>query len=158
EYAISSLRSKSERSTLIVDACRGVQEAINFSRRLKTAMANEALTEAIAVEALSGRSSRLMASAAQERLVLNRLYRVSNHRSRWDSEITNSLIGAVEMLACSKGQTSGEDASAGGYYTSLLMQSAERWNSGRTQPSTHTTKDAHDYAASMLPAQQTPEY
>ena len=68
------------------------------------------------------------------------------------------LRGVVEMLACAKGQAADEDPSAGGYYTSLLMQSAELWDQRTIQPSTHSTKDAHDYAAAKLPSQQTPEY
>ena len=89
---------------------------------------------------------------------MNRLQRTATHRSRWDTALVASLRGVVEMLACAKGQTSGEDPSAGGYYTSLLLQSAERWDQRTTQGSTHTTKDAHDYAVTMLPPQQTPEY
>jgi len=62
------------------------------------------------------------------------------------------------MLACAKGQTAGENPSAGGYYTSLLMQSAELWDKRSTHAGTHSTKDAHDYAVTKLPSQQTPEY
>lgn len=62
------------------------------------------------------------------------------------------------MLACSKGQGAGENPSAGGYYTSLLMQSAIDWNGQRSAYQIHSTKEAHDYAARFLPPQQTPEY
>lgn len=155
-YAISSLKPKTNRGTLIVDACRGVADPVALLANLKVAMANESITKGVALEALQGRSM-VFASAADE-YVLNRLTRTSNHRSRWDTALTATSRGVIEMLACAKGQGAGENPSAGGYYTSLLMQSAEVWAKRTTQASTHSTKDAHDYAATKLPAQQTPEY
>ena len=62
------------------------------------------------------------------------------------------------MLACSKGEAASENPSAGGYYTSLLLQSAQVWEGHEISPATHSTKDAHDYAARKLPSQQNPEY
>jgi hypothetical protein len=155
-FAISSLKPKTNRGTLIVDACRGVADPVTLLSNLKVAMANESIIGAVAVEALQGRSMVFLNASGD--YALNRLTRTGNHRSRWDTALTTSSRGVVEMLACAKKQAAGEDPSAGGYYTSLLMQSAELWDKRATQASTHSTKDAHDYAAAKLPSQQTPEY
>jgi hypothetical protein len=120
-------------------------------------MANEYLGEAVAIQA--GQAKSLEQSPyARALVVLNRLTRTSNHRTHWDTALQSTLTGTVEMLACAKGQDSNEHRFSGGYYTTLLMQSADRWDQRSTQPGTHSTKDAHDYAASLLPPQQTPEY
>lgn len=76
----------------------------------------------------------------------------------WIAALKNSSNGIVEMLSCAKGQGAGEDPMSGGYYTSLLLESAEAWNNRWTVAKTHSTKEAHDYAASKLPSQQTPQY
>jgi hypothetical protein len=156
-HPISALKPKSERGTLIVDACRGVADPVALFANVKVAMLNASLTKSVAVEALQGRST-VFCSAMDTSRILNRIQRTASNRSRWDSALNASLRGVVEMLACAKGQAAGENPSAGGYYTSLLMQSAELWDQRTIQPSTHSTKDAHDYAAAKLPSQQTPEY
>ena len=155
-FLISSFKPKTNRATLIVDACRGVADALALLANLKVAMANESIIKAVAVEALQGRST-VFCNAA-EGYVTNRVLRTTNHRSQWDTALSTTSSGTVEMLACAKGQAASENPSAGGYYTSLLMQSAELWDKRTGRASTHSTKDAHDYAASKLPNQQTPEY
>jgi hypothetical protein len=157
EFAITSLKPKTNRATLIVDACRGVADPVALLANLKVAMANESITKAVAVEALQGRST-VFCSAMEESRIYNRLQRAASNRSRWETALNASSSGVVQMLACAKGQAAGENPSAGGYYTSLLMQSAERWDKRTTQASIHSTKDAHDYAVTKLPSQQTPEY
>jgi hypothetical protein len=154
-FAIASLRPKGDRATLVLDACRGVPDLVLFSSNLKVAMANEAIVKGAAMEALHGRSTEFPSVGDY---ILNRIARTANHRTRWENAITTSSRGLVQMLACAKGQASNENPSSGGFYTSLLMQSAERWNQHSTLPGTHSTKDAHDYAAAKLPAQQKPEY
>ena len=158
EFPISSLKPKTVRSTLIVDACRGVADPVTLLANLKVAMANESVVKAVAVDALQGRSVQFCSALEESLTILNRINRTASHRTRWDNALLASARGLVEMLACAKGQASGENASSGGYYTSLLMQSAQRWDQRSTQPGTHSTKEAHDYAAAKLPAQQTPEY
>lgn len=155
-FAVTSMRPKSGRGTLVVDACRGVPDLVLFSSNLRVSMANEAIGKGAAMEALHGRSTQFC--AASEGYVSNRFTRTANHRTHWESAVITSSRGLVQMLACAKGQASSEHASSGGFYTSLLMQSAERWNLRSSQSGTHSTKDAHDYAAGKLPAQQTPEY
>ena len=120
-------------------------------------MANEYLCEATAVQAREAKSLE-QSPSARALVILNRLARTSNHRSRWDTALQSTLKGTVEMLACAKGEDSNEHPFSGGFYTSLLMQSAERWDQRSTQPGIHSTKEAHDYAAAKIPPQQTPEY
>jgi hypothetical protein len=155
-FSVSSFKPKANRATLIVDACRGVADAVALLANLKVAMVNESIIKAVAVEALQGRST-VFCNAPDEYL-MNRLLSTSNHRAEWEKSLNAASGGTVEMLACSKGQAAGENPSAGGYYTSLLMQSAELWNKRIIKALIHSTKDAHDYAASKLPVQQTPEY
>jgi len=157
-YSTTKLKPKSNKGTLIIDSCRGVSEAKRYSFT-KTAFANES-AHAVALNASMGRSV-VFASAHEldERLILNRAGYVIRPRQIWEESIKRSLAGIVEMLACSKGQAAEEDPAAGGYYTSLLMQSADLWQVGASSGSIHTTKEAHDFAAYRLPpAQQKPEY
>jgi hypothetical protein len=158
EFPISSLRPKTARSTLIVDACRGIADPIALLANLKVAMANESIVKAVAVDALQGRSVQFCSAVEESLTILNRISRTASHRTSWDNALHSSSRGLVQMLACSRGQDSGENGSSGGYYTSLLMQSAQRWDQHSTNPGTHSTKDAHEYAAATLPPQQTPEY
>lgn len=152
-YATSNLRPKTKKGTLIIDSCRGVQPD-NFS---KTACLHAG--HAVAREAFYGRSVTFAsANELNERIILNRAGVAPTSRQKWEKSLGSSLQGIVEMLACSKGQAADEDPTAGGYYTSLLLQSADFWTMNRSAVDIHTTKDAHDYAASKLPPQQTPQY
>lgn len=157
QFPISSLKPKTDRGTVVIDACRGPAELVSFSASRHVAIANEYLGESLAIQAREAKSLD-QSPSARALVILNRLSRTSNHRTRWDTTLQSTLKGTVEMLACAKGQDSNENPLSGGYYTTLLMQSADRWEQRSTQPGTHSTKDAHDYAAARLPAQQTPEY
>ena len=156
-YSVSSLKPKGNKGTLIVDSCRGVAEAKKYY------FTNEAFSvfsgHAVALNASRGRDV-VFASANElsERLVRNRAGYVIKPREKWEESVKSSSSGTVQMLACARGQAAEEDPAAGGYYTSLLLQSADLWQLTAASASIHTTKNAHDYAASKLPAQQTPEY
>jgi hypothetical protein len=146
EFAISSLKPKTQQGTVIIDSCRGVTQ--NYTIRAKMAIANEIVNRSLASARLSeGQRNRL------ENFTI-----VTTHRQSWEGAFSRASAGIVEMLACSKGQAAAEDPSAGGYYTTLLLQSAEVWEQEKTSSGIQTTKDAHDYAAAKLPPQQTPEY
>jgi hypothetical protein len=148
---IDRLRPTSKRGTLVVDACRGViGETRNFAFGSKMALMNEALERSVVINARQGRSTDFTR--------LNSLNATPRHRSAWGLSLMSSLDGTVEMLACSEGQDALEDPSSGGYYTSLLLQSAEEWKQRNNTDPIHSTRSAHDYAASLLPPQQKPEY
>ena len=152
-YPIESLKPSSRQGTLIVDACRGVEEAVNFSFG-EIAVANESRVRS--VELSAARHGYVMASDYYRSMQkLGELK--SRHYSNWESALNGSLRGIVTMLACSKGQAAGEDPDAGGLYTSQLLNSVVEWQK-KVAEGIHTTKDAHDYAARNLPRQQTPEY
>ena len=153
DFPIESLKPKGRQGTLIVDSCRGVErEPYGPSGQ---AVANELLNRSTVRDARAAQFSS--AVEASESLNLKRSGKIITHRQIWDEELKKCGVGVVEMLACAKGQAAGEDPSAGGYYTSLLLESADSWKRTATT-SAHTTKDAHDYAAAKLPEQQTPEY
>lgn len=156
-YPIASLKPKGIKGTLIIDACRGIDDARAYSAMVKEAFLREALNISIANEALQGRAS-VFASASAPPLLLNRAAVLNKFRTKWNNALNSCSGGVVQMLACAKGQAAGENPSAGGYYTSLLLHSAALWDQRTTSPAVHTTKEAHDYAASKLPRQQTPEY
>jgi hypothetical protein len=154
-FPIASLTPKCLRGTLIVDSCRGVEWAEFFNAQ---AAANEVLNRSVAYDALKGRATMFASSAEiSEHLLLKSSGKIVTHRQIWEEALKKCPNGVVEMLACAKGQAAEEDASAGGYYTSLLLQSADLWKQ-TTTATVHTTKDAHDYAAANLPQQQTPAY
>ena len=154
-FPISSLKPKSQRGTLIVDSCRGVERTAFLAAQ---AAADELMNRSVAYDSLKGHATTFASSAEiSEHLLLKRAGKIVTHRQIWEEALKKCANGVVEMLACAKGQEAEEDASAGGYYTSLLLQSADLWQQTATVP-VHTTKDAHDYAAKNLPVQQTPEY
>jgi hypothetical protein len=154
-YSIASLKPKGDKGTLIIDSCRGVSVMENMSFGNKIAAINESQGLVTASAALRGRATEF----ANATTILNRAEQVQKHHAIWCADLTCCSNGIVEMLACAKGQAAQEDPTAGGYYTSLLLQSAELWQQSSTFAKVHSTKNAHDYAASMLPPkQQAPEY
>jgi len=148
-YPISGLRPKSEKGTLIIDSCRGIDSArvISFSAA-KTRYLAEA-SEGHAVIANSARGYSTKFGSADKR---------RDHHIRWNFALILANKGVVEMYACSKGEGANEDPNAGGYYTSLLLQSADLWQQLGGDGNIYTTKDAHNHAVSKLPPQQNPEY
>ena len=155
-FPVSQLKPAVDRATVIVDSCRGITPAQRVSFiKTATAFANEAQTELVAKNALEEGRATVFASHDS---IYNRSTNFSMRQNNWEKAIKDSAKGIVEMLSCAKGQGAGEDPSAGGYYTSLLLQSAAKWLERTTTSKVHSTKEAHDHAASLLPAQQTPEY
>jgi hypothetical protein len=152
-FPTSLLRPRTSRGTLIVDSCRGIASGRYTFKTNAIALANATVGSVIAFNAIEGRSSNVLLEGP----ILNRAYAEDSVRSKWESGFGISS-GTVEMYSCAKGQGAEEDPNAGGYYTSLLLASADAWNKGRNYESIHTTKAAHDYAVKMLPPQQTPEY
>jgi len=154
-FPIALLTPDSDRATVIVDACRGVEKINAYIINTKAAMLNASLNEAVLTKALGGRTTVFARDAS---LSYARIMSTIEHRARWDQALLLTQKGKVEMLACAQGQDSQEDPQAGGYYTSLLLQSAKIWNINTAGAGIHSTRHAHDYAASNLPPQQTPEY
>ncbi len=155
-FPVTDLMPKTKKGVLIVDSCRGWADAERYSFT-KQALTNEA-SRGVAVHARRGQPVVFaIANEISEHMMLNRAGDITSHRKNWESALSSASNGVVEMLACSKGQAAGENPTAGGYYTSLLLQSADLWQLSPLGK-VHTTKNAHDYASSKLPSQQTPEY
>jgi hypothetical protein len=156
---ISMLSPKGSRGAIIVDACRGVEEAVGYTATRKIAALNEAREGPVLNRALFGKATDF--ALANERSTdecLRYGFPPNPERRIFEAALDKSSAGLVKMLACATGQGAAEDPLAGGYYTSLLMQAAKKWNGNYGTESVYTTKRAHDYAAEKLPPQQTPEY
>jgi hypothetical protein len=147
-FPIAKLKPTGGRGTVVVDACRGIAEGRIYN------FANQSLAS-IALNAKSGETMELFESRTAN---VKAAAAVSEAFRNWVAVLENSAHGTVEMLSCAKGQSAQENPASGGFYTSLLLRSAERWSQRTTNEKVHTTKNAHDYAANNLPPQQTPEY
>jgi hypothetical protein len=156
EFPISRLKPKGARGTLILDSCRGLVEAKRYAFA-SAALANAQIESRVLLNASVGRSTEFRGQAILNRAI-NESAQIPTERFFWDAIVENSSAGIVEMLACAKGQAAGDGGSAGGYYTSLLLESASVWRRASSETGQHSTKEAHDYAYKNLPPQQTPEY
>lgn len=155
-YSIAALKPKTKQGTLIVDSCRGIGEAraLEFRAEL-VALANTSRGLSVACNSVLGRSTDFeLSEAVRYKTAVAKL----SPRVLWDTALRKRDNGVVEMLACAKGQSAGEEPTAGGFYTSLLLESAEQWRVTADLGAIHSTKDAHDFAKRKLPVQQTPEY
>lgn len=151
-FPIDRLRPRGEKGTMIVDSCRGVEAAAQHSLAANERLMKEA-NEGRAIVA-NARRGQLTEFSVGKTLPGGRF----DHSVRWRRALLDSGIGIVEMLACSKGEAAGENPRAGGFYTSLLLQSADLWQQAGGSGEVHWTRDAHQHAASKMPPQQNPEY
>lgn len=143
---LDSLRPRGRYGTLISDTCRGVVSAMqrNASQR------SFAMADTLSLSESANRSF------VEERLRL--------HQSLWTKkldEYCKNSQGIVTMYSCSTGQSAGEDANAGGLYTSLLIKFAEFWYSSAIQNSCRSTYEIHQDAMKWMrenSPQQIPEY
>lgn len=101
------------KGTAVFDCCRGMPQREAFAK------CGRVLNESVAFDGLSNES-----------VALNKLYIRERCRYGFEKGI-DSLASflTVKMFACSKGEGAGEDAGAGGFYTSLLIASARDWES-----------------------------
>jgi len=142
DYPIDDLIPTSHKKTVIIDSCRGPKQINAFSASTSI-FANRLIKESEA-----GVSLMPFLRKIDKHL----------HQEQWYSALKKSSIGTVMMLSCSKGQSADEDPSAGGYYTSLLLQGANNWKQCTSGSAVYWTDDAHSYAVKKLPPQQKPEY
>jgi hypothetical protein len=156
EYPVTELIPKCDKATVILDSCRGIQEAAQVQFSLSTLRAKAALVESIAIQASSAPRGWLVAKAFTNTAAVSNAQ--NPYYANWNYALSKCAKGILQMLACSKGETAGEDPNSGGAYTSLLLQSAIEWNRRQTTEEIHSTKDAHNYAAPLLQPQQVPEY
>jgi hypothetical protein len=150
---LARIKPRGEKGTLIVDSCRGVEVAVqhNFSAK-QVLIANADRGRSVVANARRGELTKFSSEAS---VILEKRYA---HSAIWRLELLKSNNGIVQMLACAKGEGAGEDPRAGGYYTSLLLQSADLWEAEGCAGGVHTTLDAHRHASRKMPSQQNPEY
>jgi hypothetical protein len=135
--SISELKPKGTKGTLVVDTCRGVEK-----------------TQKALVESCT-RSDSFMGKVNLDR----------SESALWFRNLITSPNGIVTMYSCDVTQSAGEfsdDPNKGGYYTTILMLSANQWVSTQKNYNTvYTTLHAHTHTAlSMQDAfpQQKPQY
>lgn len=153
-YPISGLRPKGDKGTLIIDSCRGADEAQTYSFSSMQSFANMSRSAIVAMNAQVAESLENF----QKRESIKQAHTANASEVNWIKALIAASNGVVEMYSCAKGEIADEDPNSGGYYTSLLLQSAELWVKRASAEKIHTTKDAHTYAALKLHPQQNPEY
>lgn len=137
----NDLLPQGSKGTLIVDACRGVPWV--SIKEGATAVANSSF------------SNRRIANLS----AMDEMASTETHKDVWLRALHDRTNGIVKMLSCSKGEDANENAEAGGYYTSLLMAGAKKWQDDDiAQEPVFSTLKAHDYAVENLPPQQNPQY
>lgn len=124
--------------TAIFDCCRGIE-----GRHEYFSVANESLAN----------------RTGQQRSVYG-MYKQAQHRNQIKNLFLNNIANkytydAVYMYACARNEAAGEDPSAGGYYTTLLIQCAKRWADTQKSNravcySVYNTKQAHDAACAAM--------
>ena len=103
------------KGTAVFDCCRGMPQSGAFAK------CGRALNESFALDGLSNESVALNAMKSYIR---------ARCRHGFERGIDSlDSFRAVKMFACSEGEGAGEDAGAGGFYTSLLIASARDWES-----------------------------
>lgn len=151
---LSILKPKGARGTLVVDACRGYEDA-------HIATTAERLDESRTHIAIANEARTYL----QEKRATKILSFSDFFYNRFGELLEQCGTGIVTMLSCAKGEgaddikVDGEEV--GGIYTTLLMRSAERWEDRTFNSSVYTTKEAHNDAAIYMKQnfpQQNPEY
>lgn len=148
---ISKLKPKSSQGTLILDTCRGINEArsLNFTSNVRKEASYTDIANA--GQLLSMNENFSPRSRASEVLL--------SPNALWFAYLQKAAAGIVEMKSCAKNESAGENPNAGGYYTQLLLGSSSQWHQSAERITQHTTKNAHDYAANLLKGRkQHPEY
>ena len=83
-------------------------------------------------------------------------------RALFDEMISDASNGLVVMNGCAIGQTAGESAENGGYYTSSLLMAAQSWAASQISDAGYTTQECHEHAAVTVVRvsgeRQTPSY
>lgn len=140
--------------TAIFDSCRGIENVYGSIK-----IANESFA--------AGRSTSFgmgMDSANQIALNARRAARETIGNFFLNHIEKMNMCASVRMYSCSMGGSAGEDANAGGYYTTMLMQGARDWaerQKANGYYAVYNTKQAHDFAAEAMKEvnpQQRPEY
>ena len=119
------LRAGAPKQTLILDCCRKLAQE-QVLKRLVEAMEKKAA-------------------------VLNR----ADCRKYYDIQIDRCPTGIAVMWGCAVGETAGDDASNGGYYSTGLLEGASEWaRSSNTDPQKNVERwsvvQAHDAAATYV--------
>ena len=143
-------------STAVFDCCRGLDED---QGQIK--LANESFSAAhpISLSATNGSMGPLSCNSARRNQTQETI------GSLFLRKIDDLYIkDTVYMYSCGRDQEAGEDPSAGGYYTTLLIQGAKIWAEAQrnnSQYAVFNTKQAHAFACEALASMglsQQPEY
>lgn len=149
--------SSARLGTAVFDCCRGVEnaqghvkianESFSAARQASFGIAMDSVGRLVANSATYGNRVRETIG----KFYLQEIERLPTHAS-------------VRMYSCSRNESAGEDPSAGGYYTTLLIQGAKVWGEeqrGNQYFAEFSTKQAHDFASEAMKVvnpSQHPEY
>jgi len=122
----NDLRTVAPKQTLIIDCCRVVESAM---------------------PSFIMDSARIAKRAAQ--------INPKSCRKYYNSRIEECAAGIVVMHSCAIGETSGDDARKGGYYTSNLLETSKDWARNSTTDTSEnysilSVDRAHDAAMSLV--------
>lgn len=144
DVAIDLIRPKYF-GTAVFDCCRGLE----YAERI--AICNEA----VAMDSFSAtcREQEMNKQAAIRRVLCRAAFDVDLQKRQGQV--------SVRMLSCASNESAGENPSAGGYYTTLLMAGARKWERGFVGRGIYSTFDAHLFACAkmaQLNSRQHPQY
>ena len=134
------LKPKGQYGTLISDSCRGYE----IMEKKASGFSNRSDKQAFCIESIN--------------------YLSCLHQAKWFQALNhccNTSGGVLTMYSCATGQSAEEDPDAGGLYTSLLINSANKWYSSAKGDTFFTTWGAHINTIRLMRSyspQQTPEY
>jgi hypothetical protein len=131
----SSINPGNPRCTVVFDSCRGLY-----------------LLEKISVLAAVNRAP-----------TLSEIYSRIRHKQLFESAVNSAEKGIIRLYSASLDESAAEDRLKGGYYSTQLISSCERWYEDEHPDGTEifTVREAHAAAARIVTArfpQQNPQY
>lgn len=153
---LSIITPDSNQGTLVVDACRGFEDA-HVVASIEKSASHSRQNLIVANEA-----TELRALSAGSRTAFSNVYYADTD---WAMHLRGCGTGIVKMLSCAKGEAADDirvnGVEKGGIYTTILMRSAMRWEKANLYSHLYKTDQAHTdtvkYMAANFP-QQHPEY
>lgn len=131
--------------TVVLDCCRGLE----YDDRMSL------YNETVAMDSFSAtcREHEMNKQAAVRRALCREAFDIDLQKRQGQA--------SARMLSCASNESAGENPSAGGYYTTLLMAGAYKWEQGFVGRGIYSTLDAHLFACAKMPQfnpRQHPQY
>ena len=125
DYDVSNLRPKGTKGTLLIDACRGVESG----------------QRKVLIE-----ESRIKIAADSKYAEFSKAF--FHEKEIWFNNLNSSNNGTATLFSCNIGESAGEfekeDPNQGGYFTTIMMLTAQNWEKTANSRSCYSTKDAYN--------------